>query len=87
MPMPVVGLTYDKRVHQQMNLLFGVIPIRVEPLDNPVAMAAALDAVLQERRLASAGDLIVVVTSTRPTTPGATDTALLYRVGDSSRQA
>ena len=81
LPMPVVGLTYDERVYRRMNLLFGVIPIRVEPLDNPGAMAAALDAVLLERHLVVPDDLIVVVTSTKPTTPGATDTALVRRIG------
>lgn len=81
LPMPVVGLTYDARVARQMNLLYGVTPIRVEPLDNPAAMAAALDAELLKRQLASNGDIVVVVTSTRPTTPGATDTALVRRVG------
>jgi pyruvate kinase len=78
---PVVGLSYDARVCRQMNLLYGVIPVRVEPLDNPAAMAAALDQVVVQRKLAAAGDLIVVVTSTRPTTPGATDTALVRRIG------
>jgi hypothetical protein len=33
-----------------------------------------------ERKLASQGDLVVVVTSTQPTTPGATDTTLVRRV-------
>jgi len=80
-PMPVVGLTSDARVARQMNLLYGVTPIRVEPLDNPAAMAAALDAELLKRQLALNGDIVVVVTSTRPTTPGATDTALVRRVG------
>jgi pyruvate kinase len=80
LPIPVVGLTYDERVFRRMNLLFGVIPIRVKPMDNPSEMAAALDEVLVERGLANEGDLIVVVTSTRPTTPGATDTALVHRV-------
>ncbi len=84
LPMPVVGLTYDQRVYRQMNLLFGVIPLKVEPLDNPAAMAATLDSLLLERKLAAPGDLIVVVTSTRPTTPGATDTALVRRVGETS---
>jgi pyruvate kinase len=80
--MPVIGLTYDERVYRQMNLLFGVIPLKVEPLDNPAAMAVALDEQLLRRNLAAPGDLIVVVTSTRPTTPGATDTALVRRVGE-----
>jgi pyruvate kinase len=65
-----------------MNLLYGVVPVRVEPLDNPAAMAAALDAIVLKCKLAVPGDLIVVVTSTRPTTPGATDTALVRRVGE-----
>jgi pyruvate kinase len=82
LPMPVLGLSYDPRVCRQMSLLYGVVPARVEPLDNPAAMAAALDAIVLERKLAAPGDLIVVVTSTRPTTPGATDTALLRRVGE-----
>ncbi|MCK4341763.1 MAG: hypothetical protein KAY37_08580, partial [Phycisphaerae bacterium] len=80
LPMPVVGLTYNERVYRQMNLLFGVIPIRVEPLDHPAKMAAALDGLLLERHLAAPGELIVVVTSTKPTTPGGTDTALVHRV-------
>jgi pyruvate kinase len=87
LPMPILGLTYDARVRRQMNLLYGVIPVRVEPLDNPAAMAAALDSVLLERKLATPGDLIVVVTSTRPTTPGATDTALVRRVGGAPTQS
>jgi pyruvate kinase len=82
LPMPVLGLSYDPRVCRQMNLLYGVIPVRVEPLDNPAEMAAALDTIVLERKLAAPGDLIVVVTSTRPTTPGATDTALVRRVSE-----
>ena len=81
LPMPVVGLTYDERVYRQMNLLFGVVPIRVAPMDNPAEMARTLDTVLRERRLAADGDVVVVVTSTRPTMPGATNTALVHRVG------
>jgi pyruvate kinase len=85
LPMPVVGLSYDERVCRRMNLLYGVIPIRVEPLDHPAAMAAALDVELLKRGLAQAGDIVVVVTSTRPKTAGATDTALVRRVGDAGR--
>ncbi|MFH1747074.1 MAG: pyruvate kinase [Planctomycetota bacterium] len=78
--MPVVGLTYSQRVYQQLNLLFGVEPVRVQPLDNPAAMAASLDSHLLERELAVPGDLVVVVTSTRPHTPGGTDTVIVHRV-------
>ena len=89
LPMPVLGLSYDTRVLQQMNLSYGVVPVRVEPLDHPAKMAAALDAELLDeaesdvRGLVAAGDLIVVVTSTRAHAPGATDTVLVHRVGSS----
>lgn len=85
LPMPVVGLTYNERVCRQMNLLFGLIPIRVAPLDNPAAMTAVLDEILVARKLAEPHDLVVVVTSTRPTTPGATDTVLVHRVRGDAR--
>jgi pyruvate kinase len=80
-PMPVVGLTYDEAVWRKLSLVWGVIPIRVRPLDHPAEMGAALDERLLARGLARVGDLVVVVTSTRPTQPGETDTTLIHRVG------
>ena len=81
LPMPVIGLTYNERVYRQMNLIFGVIPLHVEPMDNPRQMVATLDTLLLERRLVSPDDLVVVVMSRQPHTPGATDTTLVHRVG------
>ncbi len=87
LPMPVVGLAYDEHVLRQMNLLYGVIPVRVEPVDHPRQMAAALEARLLDEsdgkvsRLAAEGDLVIVVTSTRTHAPGGTDTVLVHRVG------
>jgi len=82
LPVPVVGLTYNERVYRQLSLLFGVVPIRVEPIDDPARMAERLDQCLLERRLVLPGDLVIVVTSRRPQTPGATDTALVHRVAE-----
>ncbi len=80
LPMPVVGLTYDDRVYRRLCLLYGVIPLRVEPYDHPSKMAAALDHHLCARGVATPGDTVVVVTSTEPETPGATDTVLVHIV-------
>lgn len=80
LPMPVVGLTFNDRVYDRMNLLYGVIPMRVEPLHDPGQMAALLDQKLLDSGLVRPGDWIVVVTSTRPNTPGATDTVLVHRI-------
>jgi pyruvate kinase len=82
LPMPVVGLTHDWAVHRQMNLLYGVIPVQVPPQDHPAAMMRELDRRLLSRRLAAPGDRIVIVTSTKPTVSGATNTVLMHRVGD-----
>jgi pyruvate kinase len=69
-------------VYRRINLLYGVVPLRVAPLDHPGEMAGVLDAQLLARGLASPGDLIVVVTSTRPQRPGGTNTTLVHRVGE-----
>ncbi|TWT45675.1 Pyruvate kinase [Phycisphaerae bacterium RAS1] len=79
-PVPIVALTDDEGVRRRLNLVYGVIPICVEPLSDPRRMASVLNAELLRRRLAAAGDLVVVVTSTRPSTPGATDTIHVHRV-------
>ena len=82
LPMPVVALTPDPRVQRQLNLVYGLVPLRMDPIDNPAAMGRALDAELIRRKLAVTGDLIVAVTSTRPTVAGATDITLVRRVGE-----
>ncbi|MBN2448238.1 MAG: pyruvate kinase [Phycisphaerae bacterium] len=82
LPMPVIGLTYDERVRRQLNLVFGIEPVHVAPMDNPAKMAEALEDCLRQRGLAAPGDIVVVVTSTKPRTPGATDTVLVHRIGE-----
>lgn len=82
LPIPVVGLTYDERVYRRVNLLYGVVPLRVAPLSHPQEMAAVLDKRLLELGLAERDDTIVVVGSTKPHTPGATNTTFVHRVGD-----
>ncbi len=82
LPMPVVGLTADERLYHKLNLLYGVTPVRIPPRENPAEAARLLDAHLLEEGLAQRGDLVVVVTSTRPNRPDATDTTLIRRLGD-----
>ena len=79
---PVVGLTWDPRVARRINLLYGVIPIHIEPTPEPEPMFRVLDARLTELGLAQRGDLIVIVTSTRPNLPGGTNAMFVHVVGD-----
>lgn len=81
LPMPVVGLAVEERVLRRMNLLHGVIPLHTTPLSHPGEMARVLDERLLSVKLAAPGDVVVVVTSTRPHHTGNTDTTLVHRVG------
>ncbi len=81
LPMPIAGLTYHDEVYRRLCLLYGVIPLHVPPISNPAEMVAVLDRKLLGVRLVRPNDLIVVVTSTNPTTPGNTDTTLIHAVG------
>jgi pyruvate kinase len=85
LPMPVVGLTADETVWRRMSLLYGVVPLRVPPIDNPAAIVSVLSRALLEQKLAAAGDQIVVVASTHPTISGETNTVLVHRVGAEAR--
>ncbi len=85
LPMPVIGLTWDPRVARRINLMYGVMPIHMEPISEPERMFAALDQRLSDLRLVDPGDLIVIVASTRPSEPGGTNALMVHRVGDSSR--
>ena len=80
LPIPIVGLTYDAAVCRRMNLYFGVTPLRVDPISNPVALVETLDRRLISERLAKPDDVIIVVSSRQPMKPGETDTMLVHRV-------
>jgi len=84
LPIPTVALTYRPRVMNKLALVHGAMPMLVRPLTNPAEMTQELETRLIESGLAAAGDLIIVVTSRRPTTPGETDTMLVHRIGEAS---
>ncbi len=85
LPMPVVGLSADDAVLRRLNLLYGVVPLRAAPVDNPAAACDIVARALIENHLASPGDQIVVVTSTHPTISGETNAVLVHRVGADAR--
>lgn len=81
---PVVGLCPDERVCRRMMLYYGVTPLRVPRPDNLDAMLQTVDRALQERGLASPGDLIVLLAGTRLEPSRATNALLIHRVGEMS---
>lgn len=82
LPVPVIGLTAEEQVCRRVSLFYGVLPVPMAPVANPSIMAKAMDARLLELGLVAPGDVVVVVTSTRPAESGNTDTTLIHRVGD-----
>lgn len=80
LPIPIIALTNDEDVQRRLKLVYGVIPLRVDPISDPAKMAGVLNAELRRRELAAPDDLVVVVTSTKPSTPGATNTVHVHRV-------
>jgi pyruvate kinase len=81
LPIPVVALSADEGVLRRLSLVYGLVPLRIEPVRNPAEMGRTLDARLAEHNLARPGDLVVVVTSTKPSMPGTTDVTLIHQVG------
>jgi pyruvate kinase len=78
---PIVALAPNDRICRQMALLYGVVPICLKEPGQLNKMLADLDAVLLDRRLASANDQIVVVADSRPDLPGETDVLFIHPVG------
>lgn len=79
-PMPILALSADERVYRQLVLLYGVVPIHFPDFEETRQMMELIDAQILERQLASVGDPMIVVTSTRPQVPGQTDTVLVRRI-------
>ncbi|UCD27509.1 MAG: pyruvate kinase [Planctomycetota bacterium] len=83
MEQPIVALTADEIVCRQMALLYGVIPIRMEPANELNQMLGDLDKVLIDNQLADVDDQIVLVADSRPDLPGETDAMFIHQVGSS----
>ena len=84
---PVVALTWDASVARRLNLFYGIVPLHMEPTPEPERMFYALDARLRSVGLVEDGDLVVIVTSTRPNEPGGTNALLVHTIGDTRASA
>jgi len=77
---PILALTSNRRIAQQMALHYGVIP-RYEPLPGGISeLVARADAFLLAKGWAQAGDAIVVVAGRPLGDVGTTNTILLHTV-------
>jgi pyruvate kinase len=75
---PILAATQDKRVAQQMNLLWGVVPFVVRRRLTPVEYMKWGEGVVKRLKLAKKGNYLIFLTGTAGSR---TDTILLHQVG------
>jgi pyruvate kinase len=74
-------LTPDEYVQRQLALCWGVEAFATPTVQTTDEMVSLVEKLLIEKAVCKPGDLVVVVAGTPPTTPGATNTIRVHRLG------
>jgi pyruvate kinase len=64
--MPVVAITHEERVYRQLALIWGVVPVRSELVENTDDLLAAGEQRLKARGFAQKGDTILMLSGHSP---------------------
>jgi pyruvate kinase len=78
----IMVFTPDERVQRQTALLWGAEAQTVWTVKTTDEMVRQVDSALVQRGVCHPNDLVIVVAGTPPTTPGATNTIRVHRIGD-----
>jgi pyruvate kinase len=81
-PMPIVALSSDPRALRKMAMNYGVMAFRVAPPDDMTSTVAATDTLVSERKLAAAGERIVIVAGWSPGMPNMMNGLIIHAVGE-----
>lgn len=81
-PVPIVALSSDSRALRKMALNYGVIPVRMHAPDDMTHTIAATDALVLERKLAAAGDRIIIVAGWSPAMPNTMNGIIIHTLGE-----
>jgi pyruvate kinase len=84
---PIVAISSDERITRQMQLLRGVVPVRMDPPNGSAAFTEAIDRYLQDVGWAHAGDRCVLVAGHPIGQSGVTNSLALHTIGQSSSGA
>ena len=82
-PVPILAFTHNRRVYNLLSLNWGVAPLLVDFVEEPDALFKCVEVELLARRLASAGDSIVVLGGLPVAEKGATNFVKIQRVAGS----
>ena len=78
----ILVFTPDENVQRQTALLWGAEAQTVWTVKTTDEMVRQVDSALVQRGVCHPNDLVIVVAGTPPTTPGATNTIRVHRIGD-----
>ena len=78
----ILVFTPVEQVQRQLALLWGAEAYLVWTVQTTDDMVRQVDSALLNRNVCHPGDLVVIVAGTPPTTPGATNTIRVHRIGD-----
>jgi pyruvate kinase len=81
-PVPIVAFSSDLRTLRKMAMQYGVIPVQMRAPDDMTGTIAATDAVVMERKLAQAGDRIVIVAGWSPAMPNTMNGIIIHTLGE-----
>jgi len=84
---PIVAISSDERITRQMQLLRGVVPVRMDPPGGAAAFTQAVNQYLQEGGWVKAGDRCVLVAGHPIGQSGVTNSLALHTIGKTSSGA
>src|SRR5205085_5743804 len=82
MGVPILALSSDHRALRRMALHYGVSPQEMPPPDAVSSLIDWVDQFIQERKMAAAGDRIVIVSGLSMSTPGTMNNLVIHTVGE-----
>jgi pyruvate kinase len=80
-PVPIVALSNDPRTLRRMALHFGVLPQHMPIVNDIHQVVQGTNQLILDRKLAAAGDRVVIVAGWSPATPGTMNGMVIHTVG------
>lgn len=77
----LLGLATDDRILRRMNLLWGVTPIKMPPIERGSKLLPLAEKLAVQRRLAQPGDWLVLLSGSPHTESGPTNVLRLHQIG------
>jgi pyruvate kinase len=82
-PIPIIALSSDERALRRMSLHYGVYAQAMQPPTDMASLVDQVDRYVQEKKIAEAGDRIVVVAGSSLGTPSTMNGVVIHTLGES----